>query len=48
MNDTEKLSLISKMIADFLGYSTDEKITTGAETLVIAINAVVEFEGEKP
>lgn len=48
MTDTEKVDLISKIIADFWGYSSDDKITTGAEAIVVAINAVVEFESEKP
>ena len=48
MSDTDKVALIGKIIADFWGYNSDEKITTGAEALVIAINTVVEFESEKP
>ena len=48
MNDTEKLALIGTIIADFWEYSSDDKITTSAEAILIAINAVVEFENEKP
>ena len=48
MNETEKLALIVTIIADFWGYSSDDKITAGAEAVVVAINAVVEFESEKP
>lgn len=48
MSDTEKVELIGKIIADFWGYSSDDKITAGAEAIVVAINAVVEFENEKP
>lgn len=48
MTDTEKVDLISKIIADFWGYSSDEEITTGAEAIVVAICAVVEFESDKP
>ena len=48
MTDTEKVALISSIIADFWGNSSDEKITTGAEIIVNAIISVVEFESEKP
>ena len=48
MNDTEKVALIGTIIADFWGYSSDEKITAGAEAILTAINAVVEFENKKP
>ena len=44
MNDTEKVKLIGKIIGDFWGYSNDDEINAGAATLVVAINAVVEFE----
>ena len=47
MTDTEKVDLIGNIIADFWGYNSDEKITTGAEGIVTAINSVVEFESEK-
>lgn len=48
MTDTEKVALISSIIADFWGNSSDEKITTNAETVLSVINSVVEFESEKP
>ena len=48
MTDREKLALIGTIIADFWGYSSDDKITAGAEAIVVAINSVVEFENEKP
>lgn len=44
MTDTEKLNLISSIIADFWGCNSDEKITVGAEAIVCAINSVTEFK----
>ena len=48
MNDTDKVELIGNIIADFWGYSSDEKTIAGAEAILTAINAVVEFKNEKP
>ena len=46
MTDTEKIALISKMIADFWEFHDESKYATGAETFVTAIYSVTEFEGE--
>lgn len=46
MNDTEKLKLISKMIADFWEFHDESKYAIGAEVFVTAIYSVVEFDGE--
>lgn len=44
MSDSEKIALISKMIADFWEYHEKEVITAGAEAFVTAICSVVDFE----
>ena len=46
MTDTEKISLISKMIVDFREYNETEDMRSGAVAMVTAINSVVEFEEE--
>lgn len=43
MTDTEKVDLIDKIIADFWECSSEEKISKGAEAVVVAIAAVVNF-----
>jgi hypothetical protein len=48
MTDTEKIALISRMIADFWEFGTDERISAGADALVTAIYSVVEFESTSP
>lgn len=47
MTDTEKLNLISKMIADFWEYNEPEEARAGAMAIVTAINSVVEYEEDK-
>ena len=44
MTDTEKVNLISKMIADFWEFNETEDMRNGAVSMVTAINAVVDFE----
>ena len=44
MTDTEKVDLIDSIIADFWEHSSEEKISKGAEAVVVAIAAVVNFE----
>lgn len=46
MTDTEKIALISKMIADFWEYQNEDKINAQAVAFVNAINSVVDFEVE--
>lgn len=43
MTDTEKITLISKIIADFWEYNSDENMKNGAVAIITAINSVVEF-----
>lgn len=45
MTDKEKIELIGKMIGNFWELGTDEAIARGADTLIMAINSVTEFEG---
>ena len=44
MNDSEKLILIDKMIADFWEYCSNEQQTAGAVAFITAISTVVNFE----
>lgn len=46
MSNSEKVALISKMIADFWEFHEQETIATGAETFVTAIYSVIEFQAE--
>lgn len=43
MTDTEKVNLIDCIIADFWEYSSEEEIGKGAEAIMVAIAAVVNF-----
>lgn len=44
MSDTEKITLIRKMISQFWEYHNQETITKSAEVLVTAINSVIEYK----
>ena len=44
MTDTEKVNLISKMIADFWEYNDTEDVRNGSVAMVTAIGTVVDFE----
>lgn len=43
MNDSEKVALISKIIADYWEYNSDEQMEAGAVTVITAINSVIDF-----
>lgn len=44
MSESEKLALISVMIADFWEYNTEAQRATGAEAFITAISTVVDFK----
>lgn len=46
MTDSEKVSLIDKMIADFWEFTNDENISVGAEYILTAISTVTGFKGD--
>lgn len=47
MTDTEKVQLISRIIADFWEYNEPEDMRNGAAVIVTAISSVVDFGEDK-